>query len=103
MVVKDKIAREDIQPPFVKAAADVKKELVAIGCELHSDCAEELISAGSDSCDIWGFNIYTDGHIDFISLLNIRPAEDNRSMDIKSPEIRDKITEIVVKLLDLKL
>ena len=61
MVVKDKIAREDIQPPFVKAAADVKKELVAIGCELHSDCAEELISAGSDSCDIWGFNIYTDG------------------------------------------
>ena len=103
MIIRGNITKKDLQAPFAKAVVDVEKELVSIGCELHSDCAEELISAGSDPRSLWGFNIYTDGHIDFISLLNVRPAEDNRSMDIKSPEIRDKITEIVVKLLDLKL
>ena len=39
---------------------------------------------GPEAQDLWGFNIYPDFHLDFISLINIRPADDNRSMEIKN-------------------
>jgi len=99
MIVKDKIEKENLAKPFTKATADIKREIISLGCELHADCAEELVSDGSNHRDLWGFNIYPDGHLDFISLINIRPAENNRSMDIKSQEIRQKIEKIVEKFL----
>ncbi len=98
MIIKDKIEENSLQAPFIKAAADVKREIVSIGCELHIDCAEELAENGSKSNDLWGFNIYPDKKLDFISLINIRPADNNRTMEIKSEEIRDKIKKIVEKL-----
>lgn len=98
MIIKDKIKKEDLQSPFVKAAIDIKKEIISLGCELHIDCAEELIKNGSEAKEIWGFNIYPDGHVDFVSLINIRPADNNRSMEIQNQEIRQKITEVVKKL-----
>ncbi len=99
MIIRDKISKENIQTPFSKAVADIRRGIVSLDCELHADCADELLQDGSLGGDLWGFNVYPDGHIDFISLLNIRPAENNRSMKIKSQEIRDKIEEIVKKFL----
>lgn len=97
MTVKNKIKKEEIESPFTKAAIDIKKEVISLGGELHIDCFEELIKIGSEAKEIWGFNIYPDGHLDFISLINIRPAENNRSMEIQNPEIRQKIETIVQK------
>ncbi len=98
MIIKNKIEENSLQPPFIKAAADIKREIVSIGCELHIDCAEELAENGSKINDLWGFNIYPDKKLDFISLINIRPADNNRTMEIKSEEIRDRIKKIVEKL-----
>lgn len=92
------MSKNDIQSPFSKAVADIRREIVSVNCELHSDCADELLKDGSQPKDLWGFNVYPDGRLDFISLLNIRPAEDNRSMEIKKQDIRDKIENIVKKL-----
>ena len=99
MILKDKIKREELQIPFTKAALDIEKETVSLGCELHIDCVDELIKNGSAPKDIWGFNIYPDGHLDFVSLINIRPADDNRSMEIKNQEIRQKIEKIIKELM----
>jgi len=99
MLIKDRIKKENLEKPFSKAAVDIKRELISIGCELHIDCAEELVKDGSSQKDLWGFNIYSDGSLDFISLLNIRPADNNRSMEIQNQEIRQKIEEIVKKFL----
>jgi hypothetical protein len=98
MIVKDRIKKENLEEPFTKAVADIKREIISIGCELHTDSAEELIKDGSNNNDLWGFNIYPDGSLDFISLINIRPADNNRSMDIRNQEICRKIEEIVKKL-----
>lgn len=98
MIVKTKIKKEEIQEPFTKAAADIKTKAVSLGGEFHMDCLEELIKDGSEAKDVWGFNIYPDGRIDFISLINIRPQENNRSMEIKNPEICQKIKEIIKDL-----
>lgn len=99
MIIKDKIKRETLQSPFTKAAADIKKGKISIGCELHIDCVEELIEEGSKLSDLWGFNIYSDGSLDFVALINIRPAAGNRSMKIHNKEICEKIENIVRKLL----
>jgi hypothetical protein len=99
MIIRDKIKNEDLRAPFVKAVADIEKEIISIGCELHADCAEELVKDGSNYKDLWGFNIYPDRFLDFISLINIRPADNNRSMEIQNQEIREKIESIVKKYL----
>ena len=99
MIVKGKIKKEELRSPFVKAVADAKKELLAFDCDLHIDCADELIRNGSKANDLWGINICPDGHIDFISLINIRPADNNRSMEIQNLEIRKRIENIVKKFL----
>ena len=98
MIIKDKMSKSDIQPPFSKAVADIRREIVSLNCELHADCADELLEDGSGAADLWGFNIYPDGRLDFVSLLNIRPAAGSRSMEIKNQEVRDKIENIVKKL-----
>ncbi len=102
MIVEGKLKKGGIDSPFSKAAVDISKKTVSIGGEFHVDCAEELIENGSSSKDIWGINIYPDGHVDFISLVNIRPAQNNRTMDITDENIRNTIKEIINSLFEIK-
>src|SRR3989338_5376095 len=99
MIVLKKISQAELVLPFVKAAVDVEKGVLSLGCDLHIDCAEELIQHGSASKNIWGFNIYPDHSLDFISLINIRPSEGNRSMEIKDDKLQAVISAIVKKFL----
>ena len=53
---------------------------------------------------MWGINIYphlegTENWIDFDSMINLRPLQNNRSRDVESPEIREKIQAVVEKLV----
>jgi len=98
MIIRNKIKKEEIESPFTKAVADIEKEIVSIKCELHIDCAEELIKNGSSISDLWGFNIYPDGSLDFVSLINIRPPK-NRSMEIEDEKIRQKIETVIRSLI----
>ena len=84
---------------MVKAVADVRNNLMAIDAELHSDLEKALLENGSDQEDLWGFNIYPEmegeDFIEFDSLINIRPRQNNRSRDVENEEIRSRIIEIV--------
>jgi len=85
---------------FIKVVVDLEKKLMAVGCELHIDCAEELIQGGSISKNLWGANVYmSDKRIDFVSLINIRPNDNNRSMEIQDPDIREQVTAIIKERL----
>lgn len=85
---------------FVKAVVDIERKIISVNCELHSDCAEELVEDGSQYVNLWGANIYPkEKKIDFISLINIRPLVNNRSMDIENPDIRKKVEDIIKALL----
>ncbi len=100
MIIEGKLPKSSIEQPFSKAAVDIAKKAVSVGGEFHVDCAEELIENGSSSKDIWGINIYPDGHIDFISLINIRPAQGNKGMDIGDESIRASIEKIVSEVIN---
>ena len=85
---------------FVKAVADVERELLVLDADLHADEEQYLLERGSRQQDLWGFNLYpddfgTDDFIEFDSLINIRPRQDNRSRSVEDPELRDLIREIV--------
>ena len=98
MLVKEKTSLPEID--FVKIVADIERSVLAMGCELHLDCADELLSNGSSYANLWGANIYPeDKRIDYISMINIRPQAGNRSMEIQNQAIREKVRAVIDKLL----
>jgi len=88
----------------VKLAVDIEKEKIALGGEFHSDCEAALVENGSEPVNIWGANIYLDRlkqeRLEFIALINIRPALDNRSMEIQDVVLKEKIQRIVDKFIE---
>ena len=99
-----KESKNFIDDNAIKAAVDVKKELLAVDSPMHYDCEQLLIKNGSGQYDIWGINLYLDSDdidelVEFDSMINIRPALGNRSRGVDSPEIQDKIKSVVSKWL----
>ncbi len=88
---------------MVKAVADIGLGILAIGGEMHADAEQLLLEKGSRQDDLWGFNIYPDAPddqmLEYISLINIRPRLGNRSQEIKSEEIKNKIKNLVRKII----
>jgi Protein of unknown function (DUF5674) len=88
---------------MVKAVVDVNRRLLAVGGGMHSDEEAVLLGQGSTQGDLWGINIYPDkprtDWIEFDSLINIRPRQDNRSRSVEDAGTRELIQEIVDSLI----
>lgn len=88
---------------LVKAVVDVKRRVMLVGGELHSDEEALLLEQGSQQQDLWGINLYPDKtgeeFIEFDSIINLRPSQGNRSRSVDNSEIRQKIIEIVNQLV----
>lgn len=86
---------------YVKLAVDVRREVLAGGGELHADCEQVLLEDGSRQEDIWGADwLPFSQEVQFEALINIRPRQDNFSMTIQDPAIRDQVETIVRRLLE---
>lgn len=112
LIIEEKISIGELQKiaeegfgDFVKAVVDTEKEIMAIDAELHADEESLLLENGSLQDNLWGINIYPykqQGEwIEFDSMINIRPRQGNRSRDVEDAETRNRITEIVNKLVSL--
>lgn len=93
-----------IDEDTIKGAVDVERELLAVDSPMHYDCEQLLLENGSRQEDIWGINLYLDSNdiddlVEFDSMINIRPAQGNRSRSVESPEIQAKIKAVVSKWL----
>jgi hypothetical protein len=85
---------------FIKLAVDVQLEILAGGGELHADCEQALLNDESEQADIWGADWDPVNQIiTFESLINLRPRQNNRKMEVQAPELRAKIERIVIELL----
>ena len=84
---------------LVKAVVDVKKGVMAIDAEMHADQESFLLEQGSVQENLWGINIYPynalEEMIEFDSMINLRPWQENRSRGVENPDIREKIVKIV--------
>ena len=88
---------------FVKAVVDVEREVIAIGGELHADEEAILLENGSKQQHLWGINIYPakpqKEWIEYDSMINIRPSQNNRSRGIEDLTVQKKIRQIVEKTI----
>ena len=89
---------------IVKAVVDIDKEVMVVDAEMHADQEDYLLQLGSEQKNLWGINIYpdqvgTENWIEFDSMINLRPSQNNRSRDIEDPGIREKIKVMVNKLV----
>lgn len=88
---------------MVKAVVDVERGIVAVDGELPADEEELLLTDGSAQISLWGINIYPDAGnedwIEFDSMINLRPSQGNRSRDVEDSQLRQRIVEIVLRLV----
>lgn len=111
-IIKKRISNDELMvflgKPFsemIKFVVDVEKQIIALGGEMHADAEQILIEDGSEQKNLWGGNIYPklkgEEKIEFTSLINIRPSQDNCSMEIQDKNIKAKAIEIINDLIEL--
>lgn len=95
----EKVA-EDFGGLYIKVVVDIKREILAAGGERHFDAEQKLLENGSKQADLWGggLDIKT-FEVDYNSMINLRPNQDNSSRDILSSEIRKRFDKIVRDIL----
>ena len=109
-IVVDEISREELAEMskkmfgnLVKAVVDIEKGTMAVDASLHADEETLLLEDGSKQKDLWGINLYPEikgeDFVEFDSMINLRPAQGNRSRGVDNVEIQKKILEVVNKLV----
>jgi hypothetical protein len=109
-VIRDAICRSDLTAiaeegfgDMVKGVVDVKRKIMAIGGELHADEEAQLLLDGSKQVDLWGINLYPresgPDWIEYDSMINVRPAQNNRSRGVEDAALRAIIRDIVGRLV----
>jgi hypothetical protein len=88
---------------MVKLVVDVRREVVAVGGELHADAEQLLLEQGSRQDDLWGANYYpgrgAEGCLEYTALINIRPSRGNPSMEVQDADTRASIRSIASRLI----
>ena len=88
---------------MVKAVVDIEKCVMSVGGGLHADEESYLLERGSRQENLWGINIHPARDlpemVEFDSVINIRPRQDNRSRYVEDSSIREKVIAIVGKLV----
>lgn len=109
-LIKTPIRRSEVEAmakatfcEMVKAVVDVKRGIMAIQMELHADGEILLLENGSAQKDLWGINLYpgksAEEWVEFDSMINVRPRENNRSRGVEDPAIQAGIRIIVNSLV----
>ena len=88
---------------MVKVVIDVRRRVAAVGGELHADAEQVLLAQDSAQADLWGANYFPgrgpDRCLEYTALINIRPSQGNRSMEIQDAETRRAVREITLALI----
>lgn len=109
-IVKTRMPREQLAallgnpfPDMIKFVVDIQTKTIAVGGAMHVDAEAELLERGSVQEHLWGGNYYPgtnpESCVEFTSLINIRPAQGSRSMEVVDPLVRRRMLEIVHALV----
>ncbi len=105
-IINHSISREDLNElakeyyeDLIKGVVDIKREVVALGGEMHADAEDVLLKDGSKQANLWGFNVLLDKAKDecliYESFINIRPRDNNRDLEVKNLKVREKMKQII--------
>ena len=106
LIIEKKATKEEIKKMaadfdgYLKLVVDIEKEILAGGGERHVDAEQKLLAEGSYQKDLWGGGIDLETkEIDYNSIINLRPNQNNPCRDILSADTRKSFVQIVKKLL----
>lgn len=110
-IIKEPISREELIDiakkqfgDLVKAVVDIEQGIMAVGGAMHADGEVALMEKERSKREYtWGINLYPEKSgeelIEFDSIINLKPSFGNRSRDVDNSEVKEKIRNIVKKLL----
>lgn len=86
--------------PLVKGVVDIALRKLVVDAGLHSDEEMYLLEQGSEQENLWGINLWpeyygTEDFIEFDSMINIRPAQGNRTRGVTDEATQMTIREII--------
>ena len=89
---------------LVKAVVDVERGTMAIDGEMHADEEALLLGDGSRQTGLWCVNLHpgafgTPDFIEFDSVINIRPSQENRTRSVDDPAARAQVVAVVDRLV----
>lgn len=89
---------------LVKVVVDIEKKVMAVDGELHADEEALLLQNNSRQTSLWGINLYPEKYgqqefIEFDSMINLRPSQNNLSLGVDNKTIQDKIRQTVNDLI----
>ncbi len=89
---------------LVKAVVDVELGVMVVDADMHADEEALLLEHGSRQRDLWGINLYpgefgTAVFIEFDSMINIRPSQNNRGRSVDDPHARQAVISVVSRLV----
>ena len=105
-IIREQTTKEQLQEmmemleTYVKLAVDIELGILAGGGAMHADCEAVLLEDGSQQEFIWGADWNPESQeVTFESLINIRPRQNNRSLELQDPELRKRVEQVTLKLL----
>lgn len=106
LIISKKATKEELQQMaedfsgYIKVVVDVDCGILAGGGKRHFDGEQKLLENGSKQENLWGGGLDLESkEIDYNSMINIRPSQQNLSRDIMSEDVRRKFDIIIKKLL----
>ena len=89
---------------LIKAVVDVERRVMVVDAEMHADEEKWLLGNGSKQSNLWGINLYPQNYgkeefIEYDSMINLRPNDNNLTRGVDEPKIRGLIKEIVDELV----
>lgn len=90
--------------PMVKADVDLASGTVLVDMPMHVDGEAEFLERGSKQEDLWGINLHpakfgTEDFVEFDSMINIRPWQNNPSRYVEDEEIRKQILNLIQEVV----
>ena len=98
MKIVDTITLAELRPMAERMYGTMVK--ADVDMDMHADGEAYLLERGSQQADLWGINLYpdkfgTDEFIEFDSMINIRPRQNNSSRNVLDPVVRQQIIDII--------
>lgn len=89
---KDEIKHlQEMFDVYIKTVIDIEKKICSAGCDRHFDSEKILLEAGSAQEHLWGGGIDLETMvIDFNSMINIRPQQNNTSNEVQDVKLREE-------------
>jgi len=110
-IVRDHISLDELTAlaterfgDLVKAVVDIERGVMAVGEGMHADEEAGLLDDGSRQSALWGINLYPAEYgspdwVEFDSMINLRPLQENRTRSVDDPAMRAQIIEVVERLV----